>query len=171
MCINEHLTMIRVALLAVAIVALVVVLPNALPAEVHDHADFAVYLHGNLYDFSKEQYMREDREPRIHFHDLNGRIVHVHARGVTLGMLFAGMNMTLTDRCLNLDNGTAYCTDERHRLTLSVNGRINNAFAEATLPPCRMTRASTQRRALSAAHHRRKKAASGTSARLKNNYS
>src|SRR3989344_954791 len=130
MCINEHLTMIRVALLAVAIVALVVVLPNALPAEVHDHADFAVYLHGNLYDFSKEQYMREDREPRIHFHDLNGRIVHVHARGVTLGMLFAGMNMTLTDRCLNLDNGTAYCTDERHRLTLSVNGRINNAFAD-----------------------------------------
>lgn len=85
---------------------------------VHLHADFAVYLNGERFNFAQEKYMTEsktDASRRVHLHDLDGNVIHVHAAGVTLGEFFESIGMKLETTwatetmCLTLDDGTPYC--------------------------------------------------------------
>lgn len=57
----------------------------------HAHFDLKVYTSGTAVDFSQAKYQEtKDNKlnPDIHFHDGNGKVVHVHKEGVTLGDLF-----------------------------------------------------------------------------------
>jgi hypothetical protein len=99
--------------------------------EVHEHADFKVYLDGVAYNFSQEKYMsRQDNilSNFIHLHDMKGTLIHKHARGATLGLFFESLGMKFDNRCFILDDGTAYCNTDKKTLRMYVNGKINYIF-------------------------------------------
>lgn len=65
----------------------------------HTHFDLKVYLNGVAVNFSLAKYQSsKDNEfsPDIHFHDGNGKVVHIHKKGATLGELFNSFKLDLT---------------------------------------------------------------------------
>jgi hypothetical protein len=65
-----------------------------------------------------------------HFHDGNDEVIHRHADHVTLVDFFHSLGVTLTDTCLTLESGTAYCTNESQEFMLFVNGTRNTKITE-----------------------------------------
>ena len=99
--------------------------------EVHEHADFKVYLNGVVYNFSQEKYMSEGENKLsevVHLHDLDGEIIHKHAKGVVLGLFFKSLGMSFSQTCFSLDNGTSYCADKENKLFFYVNGKKNKEY-------------------------------------------
>lgn len=95
----------------------------------HSHADFKVVLDGKEYNFSQEKYMTAaatEKSSRVHLHDLDGKIIHVHAKGVTLGEFFRTLGMKFTVNCFETDSGEKYCNNGNQTLKLLVNGKPNN---------------------------------------------
>ncbi len=98
----------------------------------HEHADFAVFVHGKQFDFAQEKYMVPEEfcgnpNPNIpksivHLHDGLGSAVHVHLSGVTWKQFFQSLNMDFNSQCLQLD-GNAYCVDDANTLLMYVNGK------------------------------------------------
>lgn len=69
----------------------------------HVHADFAVYIDGQKFNFSQEKYMvstdvckLEYQTKHTHLHDMNGDTVHVHQQSQTWGDFFKNIGWTLT---------------------------------------------------------------------------
>ncbi len=100
---------------------------------IHYHADFALYINGERYNFSQEKYMSMENKSLsnfAHFHDMKGNIIHKHASGITLGFFLETLGMKLTDTCLSLDNGISYCNEGDKELKMYVNGKHNDEFAD-----------------------------------------
>ena len=93
------------------------------PKEVHEHADFAVFLDGEQLDFSHDRHMSDAAHlsERAHLHENNGSVVHKHAAGVTWGEFFSTLGMTLNSSCFAADDKN-YCSNETHKLQMFVNG-------------------------------------------------
>lgn len=99
--------------------------------DIHDHADFKVYLNGLSYNFAREKYMSAENMTLsnfAHFHDLKGNIIHKHASGITLGFFLDTLGMQLDGNCFVLDDGTSYCNKGNKKLKLYVNGEKNDEF-------------------------------------------
>jgi hypothetical protein len=104
---------------------------SPLVGDVHEHADFKVYLNGEAYDFSQEKYMSTEEAPLspfTHVHDGDGEVIHKHMSGITLGTFFESLGMNWTSDCFILDTGTSYCEDATHSLRFFVNGEENEQF-------------------------------------------
>lgn len=74
--------------------------PAVNPDPNHTHADFAVWIDDKQVDFSKDEYMSgastdehhdETHSKYFHLHDGNGRVIHRHKPGLTLGEFFASI--------------------------------------------------------------------------------
>ena len=63
-----------------------------------------------------------------HLHDMNGNIIHKHARGVTLGFFFRTLGMKFNSTCLEMDDGSAYCSNKNAQMKVYVNGRQNSLY-------------------------------------------
>ena len=101
--------------------------------DVHHHADFALYINGEQYDFAQEKYMSTENKSLsnfAHFHDMNGKVIHKHAERVTLGFFLETLGLKLNDTCLMLDDGTSYCNEGNTELKMYVDGKHNDEFAE-----------------------------------------
>jgi len=101
--------------------------------DVHYHADFAVYLNGEIYNFAQEKYMSTENKSLsnfAHLHDMNGNIMHKHALGITLGFFLETLGIKLDGHCLVLDDRTSYCNEGNKELKMYVNGKHNDEFAE-----------------------------------------
>jgi len=101
--------------------------------DLHYHADFALYLDGERYNFTQEKYMSTENRSLsnfAHFHDVDGNIIHKHASGITLGFFLETLGIKLDDTCLVLDDGTSYCNERNKVLKLYVNGKYNDKFAQ-----------------------------------------
>lgn len=99
--------------------------------DVHYHADFALYINGERYDFAKEKYMSTENKSLsnfMHLHDMDGKVIHKHAEGVTLGFFLETLGMKLNETCLVLDNEDSYCNEDDKELKMSVNGKHNDEF-------------------------------------------
>ncbi|HIH15840.1 MAG TPA: hypothetical protein HA252_00355 [Candidatus Diapherotrites archaeon] len=77
------------ALSALIVTALIFGLASnqAKPQEIHHHFDFLLYLDGQAVDLGQDQYQATAEHPldeRVHLHDGNGKVVHIHAAEVTL---------------------------------------------------------------------------------------
>ncbi len=99
--------------------------------EVHEHADFKVYILGKAFDFTQEKYQStegKELNPALHLHDGNGNVIHKHKSGVTLGEFFQSLKMELTKGCLRLDTGEAYCSGPVNTLKVWVNGAPSEKF-------------------------------------------
>ncbi|PCI25125.1 hypothetical protein COB57_02825 [Candidatus Peregrinibacteria bacterium] len=109
----------------------------------HEHADFAVFINGEKMDLSADKYMsfvpctvsslfipsvfahggeEEGELANVHLHDNNGRVIHVHAAGVTYADFFESLQMDLHNNTFTDDEANIYANTETHSLRFFING-------------------------------------------------
>jgi len=106
---------------------------EGLLGDVHEHADFKVYLNNQHYNFTQEKYMSsEDNHlsPFIHLHDMDGEVIHKHASEITLDFLFESINMAFNSTCFVLDDGKEYCNQNDRTIKMYVNGIRNYEYED-----------------------------------------
>ncbi|MEK0319398.1 MAG: hypothetical protein QQN43_07445 [Nitrosopumilus sp.] len=93
----------------------------------HAHAAITVFVDGEQLNFGLLQFQLSSRY--IHFENHNPYLIHKHATGVPLEMLFASFGMEITPDCiiLNYDESTdiktgRFCTGQDQSLVFYVNG-------------------------------------------------
>lgn len=84
----------------------------------HVHADFMMYINGNLADFSSDRYRL--RNKFVHFEGV-GDTIHVHATGITLENFFNTLGIKINKDCILFEK--EYCTNGNNKLWYYVNGR------------------------------------------------
>lgn len=102
---------------------------------IHEHADFALYIRGQRFDFNKPQFVStEDKElsPVAHIHEPRHTVVHVHMSGTTWDEFFRAIGIELTDpslpgvtpetSCIKMPDGQQYCASGNEKLNFRVNG-------------------------------------------------
>jgi hypothetical protein len=83
---------------------------------VHYHANWAIFIDGERLDLTGGRYMedvfqcmvdasQQNPEGRVHMHESNQDVVHVHAAGVTWGHLIANLGFGVGDDYLYTDSG------------------------------------------------------------------
>lgn len=102
------------------------------PHSVHYHANWAVFVDGARMDLTAGRYMEdvfqcmvdaEHQRPehRVHMHEGNHDIVHVHAAGVTWGHLLANLGFGIGDDYLETER-SRLVSDEARTLKFVLNG-------------------------------------------------
>ena len=76
----------------------------------HEHAGILVKIFGDTFDFTAPTY--QIKSSWIHFEESDGKTVHRHASGVTVGYLFDTLNIGLDDKCYRFPDGRNFCTVE-----------------------------------------------------------
>lgn len=99
----------------------------------HYHANWAIYLDGERLDLSGDPFMEEigacsasDEgilpEQRVHMHENNQDVVHVHHDGATWGHLMANLGMAMGDDFLQSAAGERYRSGDGRSLVFILNG-------------------------------------------------
>lgn len=100
----------------------------------HHHANWAILVDGERLDLSGDRYMEEIGacsasyegvlpEERVHMHENNPDIVHVHHDGATWGHLLANLGMALGDDYLFSGTGDRwFAGDEGRSIVFVLNG-------------------------------------------------
>ena len=99
---------------------------------VHWHADFALYIRGERYDFKQERFLstaEDELSENVHLHGTRYGVVHVHREGTTWSEFFHSLGFELTDTCLRLPEGDRFCNSETERLSFILNGVRVDAIA------------------------------------------
>ena len=104
---------------------------------VHWHADFALYIRGERYDFNHERFfstVEVELSENVHIHEPFHNVVHVHREGTTWREFLHSLGFELTDECLKLPEGEQLCSSDTERLSFIVNGvRVDSlAFQDIT---------------------------------------
>lgn len=120
--------------IAIGVIVLSAVRLVAMPEEqhVHYHANWAIFINGERLDLSDDIYMEDvfscsadpnnqRPEDRIHMHENNEDVVHVHDSGATWGHLMANIGFAIGDDYLITDQGR-YQEDGERTLKFIVNG-------------------------------------------------
>ncbi len=105
----------------------------------HMHADFKIYVNGNVIDFSDKAHMERMKTDLpvssfIHVdsgsssHEKTGDVLHMHATGVPLWIFFESVGMKFEKDCFTVDTGERYCNNGEKSLKFYVNGKENNEF-------------------------------------------
>ncbi len=92
---------------------------------VHWHADFALYIRGERYDFDQARFISDEeveRSENVHIHQPRPNLVHVHREQTTWREFFTSLGFELTDTCLTLPDGEQLCETETERLSFILNG-------------------------------------------------
>lgn len=101
----------------------------------HFHANFALYINGERFDFSPDAYMEDVAwcsltgkmypEDRVHLHENNPDTIHIHDDGVSWGHFFANNNMAFWENFLKSDSWEIY----QWEMTYILNGiSVKNPF-------------------------------------------
>ncbi|HSG50454.1 MAG TPA: hypothetical protein VLA43_21680 [Longimicrobiales bacterium] len=99
----------------------------------HHHANWAIFVEGERVDLSGDRFMEEIGacsasyegilpEQRVHLHENNPDVVHVHHDGATWGHLMANLDMALGDDFLNLATGERYAARDSLSVVFVLNG-------------------------------------------------
>jgi hypothetical protein len=110
---------------------------------VHYHANWAIFVDGNRLDLTAPRYMedvyqcmldpsQQNPEDRVHMHEGNHDVVHVHASGVTWGHLLANLGFGIGDDYLYTDTQRLENTSEK-TLKFVLNGRPVATIANAQI--------------------------------------
>ncbi len=106
------------------------------PAEAtHFHANWAIYVDGERLDLSDQRYMEEisscntadgevTPQSRVHMHECDHDVVHVHHLGVTWGHLAGNLGIGFGEGYLILNDGTRIFDGEGGRFTYILNGQV-----------------------------------------------
>ena len=85
----------------------------------HEHASLLVRIFGDKFDFSTPGY--QIKSSWIHFEESDGTTIHRHSSGVTLGYLFANINIGTDSECYIFPDGRQFCTNEDYSLKYYIN--------------------------------------------------
>jgi len=104
---------------------------------VHWHADFAVFVRGERFDFNRPEFVSkegEEKNPWVHIHEPRYTVVHSHREQTTWDEFLTSIGFKLTDTSLTLPSGeTLENTDSEH-LKFYVNGvRIDSLMFQDIL--------------------------------------
>jgi hypothetical protein len=99
----------------------------------HYHANWAVFVDGERLDLSGDRFMEEIGactasyegilpEQRVHMHEHNQDVVHVHHDGATWGALMANLDMALGEDFLRTADGEWYRAGPDTSLVFVLNG-------------------------------------------------
>ncbi len=94
--------------------------------DIHIHADFAVYVHGERIHLSDAVYQSHEdtvRHEFLHLHDNDGDVLHIHAKKQTFATFLASLNILLDEDCLSF-NDTTVCREDGLRLFVNDTPRI-----------------------------------------------
>lgn len=105
-------------------------------AATHEHADFALVIRGERFDFGQPQFLSDtegkELSEHVHIHAPRFGVVHVHSTLATWDEFFRSLGMTLTDSsfpgvtaertCLALPSGEKLCNSARERWSFIANG-------------------------------------------------
>lgn len=121
--------------MVVGVLALGLVRLAFLPPEpvVHHHANWAVFVDGARLDLSADRYMEDvvrckadptsvDPEDRVHMHNRNQDVVHVHDGGSTWGHFLANLGFGVGEDYLFTDTGARYVSGGGRTLKFILNG-------------------------------------------------
>jgi hypothetical protein len=149
-----------VAILSVAIVALAVVLflnmgdddpedaaatPGRVPT--HEHADFALFVRGQRFDFDKPEFTTsEDETPvsdNVHIHEPRINVVHAHTTLTTWDEFWSSIGFALSDPsfpgvagdnvCMTFPDGTKLCNTDTETWKFVANGVEVDGLANVTI--------------------------------------
>lgn len=109
---------------------------------VHHHANFALFVNGQQDKFDNFTFYEEvqscgsdevnNPRTRVHLHDNNPGVVHVHDAGATWGHLFANLGYTLGDTLIKTDKGS-YVDGQGGELKFILNGQEMMGIANAVI--------------------------------------
>ncbi|MDH3678262.1 MAG: hypothetical protein OEQ12_08185 [Nitrosopumilus sp.] len=93
----------------------------------HSHAAIAIFVKGEQLNFALTQFQMSSKY--IHFENHNPYLIHKHATGVPLEMLFSSLKIKITEDCMLLNyyestqnRSNKFCTDQDKSLVFYVNG-------------------------------------------------
>ncbi len=99
----------------------------------HHHASFAIFVDGARVDLSGDEFMEDVSScaaghsvlprARVHLHDNNPDIVHVHHGGVTWGHLFANLGIGVGRRFIAVSEDAVLTEGEGRTMKFILNGR------------------------------------------------
>ena len=111
--------------------------------DVHYHANFALYINGERDPFKSFTFYEEvqacmtdnkvDPKTRVHMHDQNSGLIHVHASGVTWAQFFNNLGYGLTDTMIQTDKGAYMNGQDGKRLSFTLNGKPTGAIANRVI--------------------------------------
>ena len=96
----------------------------------HAHATLAMFVNGDLLNFSASKY--QNRDMLMHFENGDGFTLHKHSRNAWLGPFLESLNMKLANDCIVLYNDSSYCTNFNNQVSFVVNGKPNKLFEHYT---------------------------------------
>ncbi len=101
-------------------------------APTHYHANWALFIEGERQDLSADRYMEEveacvaegrvQPSQRVHMHNNEDHVVHVHHEGVTWGHFLGNLGFGVGEDYLITDDGRRLFEEEGRALTFVVNG-------------------------------------------------
>ena len=97
----------------------------------HEHASLLVRIFGDKFDFGSPAY--QIKNSWIHFEDSDGTTIHRHSSGVTLGYLFANLNIVIDSECYKFPDGRQFCTNEDYSLKYYINHQIVKDISDYVL--------------------------------------
>ncbi|MCV0392114.1 MAG: hypothetical protein K5790_02340 [Nitrosopumilus sp.] len=89
----------------------------------HAHAAIAVFVDGVQLNFGLPDFQLQSKY--IHFENHNPYLIHKHATGVPLDMLFSSIGLDLTSECIGLSYlaSELLCADSEKSMTFLINGK------------------------------------------------
>lgn len=121
--------------LALGILTFGLVRLAALPPDhaTHYHANFAIFVNGQRLDLTADRFMEDvtrckadpalmEPRDRVHLHNRDHDVVHVHADAATWSHLFANLRMGLGDDWMVTHTGELLRNADGRRLTFILNG-------------------------------------------------
>lgn len=104
------------------------------PHVTHHHANWAVFVDGHRLDLTAERFMEDVAscrtspeairpQDRIHLHEGDADVVHVHHPASTWGQLLANLGMAAGEDFLRTPDGTLHVADGARSVTWIRNGR------------------------------------------------
>ena len=93
----------------------------------HAHAAIVVLVDNSQVNFGLPQFQLTSKY--IHFEDNNPYLIHKHAVGVPLGMLFESLEIEITQECIRFnintdyDSQTKYCMSQDQDIVTYLNGK------------------------------------------------
>lgn len=110
--------------------------PPGTRAATHEHADFALVIRGERFDFNRPEFLSDaegkELSEHVHIHAPRYTVVHVHSTLVTWDEFFRSLGFTLTDpsfpgvtperTCLELPSKEKLCNTATERWSFIANG-------------------------------------------------
>ena len=85
----------------------------------HVHASILVQIFSDEFDFSVPDF--QIKSSQIHFEERDGKTIHRHESGITLGYLFETLGIVLDDQCYVFPDGKSFCTNGDYVLEFFIN--------------------------------------------------